>query len=402
LKFRLPLWKTTWEGSNSSPFQLDRSGYCRVVTRLALHEVHVVFGARFGELSGQELVADYGDIEAEHSALATSVGVIDLSFRGRICLTGNDRVRLLHGQVTNDVKGLPTGSGCYAALVTAKGRIEADLNIYALANELLLDFEPGLTQRIQSRMNHYIVADDVQVVDVAPHYGLLSLQGPRAAEVLRADQWFDRLPEFSFGVLSKSDPAFGDLYLVHRTRCGWPKAPGAPVGFDLFVPAESMSRVFDKLVVAAKVCGGRAVGWAALEQRRIEAGVPRFGMDLDETNLAPEGGDAFVSHAIHYAKGCYIGQEIIARIRTYGQVSRAFRGLRFTDKFRDLPPRGTKLQKEGKDVGVLTSSLWSPRHQAVLALGLVRRECHELGTELMVDTGEKGRSVRIVELPFSA
>lgn len=372
------------------------------MTSLALHEIHAALGAHFGELGGHDLVADYGDIEAERAALATSAGVVDLSFRGRICLTGNDRVRLLHGQVTNDVKGLATNHGCYAALVTAKGRLEADLNIYALANELLLDFEPGLTQRILSRMNHYIVADDVQVIDVAPHYGLLSVQGPRAAEVLGGLQWFPRLPQSAFGVLSASDPALGELYLIHRTRCGWPKAPSAPIGFDLFVPIEAMTVVFDKLVGAAKVCGGRAIGWTALDQRRIEAGVPRFGVDLDETNLAPEGGDAFVAHAIHYAKGCYIGQEVIARIRTYGQVSRAFRGLRFTDDRQDLPPRGTKLQKDGKDVGVLTSSVWSPGHRSVLALGLVRRECHALGTELTVATGGEGRHARIVELPFAA
>src|SRR3954469_14084048 len=110
---------------------------------LSLHEFHHALNASFGEVNGAEMVADYGDLPAEHAALRTNAGVLDLSFRGRICLTGADRVRFLHGQVTNDVKRLGPGQGCYAALVTAKGKMQSDLNIYALADELLLDFEPG-------------------------------------------------------------------------------------------------------------------------------------------------------------------------------------------------------------------------------------------------------------------
>ena len=132
------------------------------------------------------MVNDYGDWPAEHAALRESAGVLDLSFRSRLCLTGADRVRFLHGQVTNDVKKLRVGEGCYAALVTAKGKMESDLNIFCLQDELLLDFEPGLTEKISQRLEKFIVADDVQIVDVAPHYGLLSVQGPKAEEVVRA------------------------------------------------------------------------------------------------------------------------------------------------------------------------------------------------------------------------
>src|SRR5258708_27638328 len=113
---------------------------------LTLHEFHQGMGARFAALNGAEMVADYGDLLAEHAALREKAGVLDLSFRSRICLTGADRARFLHGQVTNEVNGLQGGSGCYAALITAKGRMESDLNIYRLQDELLLDFEPGLTQ----------------------------------------------------------------------------------------------------------------------------------------------------------------------------------------------------------------------------------------------------------------
>src|ERR1700743_788287 len=147
---------------------------------LTLHEFHQSLDAHFSALNGTEVVTHYGDSLAEHAALRESAGVIDLSFRSRICLTGADRARFLHGQVTNDIKRLRTGEGCYAAITTAKGKMESDLNICVLQDELLLDFEPGLTAKISQRLEKFIVSDDVQVVDVAPHYGLLSVQGPKA------------------------------------------------------------------------------------------------------------------------------------------------------------------------------------------------------------------------------
>src|SRR3954464_8034499 len=125
-----------------------------------LHELHQKLGANFIGISGAGVVANYGDTAAEHAALRNTAGVLDLSFRSRICLTGADRARFLHGQVTNDVNALQPGQGCYAALITAKGRMQSDLNIFRLADELLLDFEPGLTQAVSSRLEQYVIADD--------------------------------------------------------------------------------------------------------------------------------------------------------------------------------------------------------------------------------------------------
>src|SRR4029077_6115329 len=125
-------------------------------TPLPWHEFHQSLGANFGSLNGAEIVADYGDALAEYAALRQTAGVLDLSFRSRLCLTGADRVRFLHGQITNDVKRLRPGEGCYAALVTAKGKMQSDLNVFCLADELLLDFEPGLTQAVTQRLEKFI------------------------------------------------------------------------------------------------------------------------------------------------------------------------------------------------------------------------------------------------------
>src|SRR6266404_2489474 len=151
---------------------------------LELREFHQGLGATFTRVNEAEAVAAYGDTLAEYSALVENAGILDLSFRSRICLTGGDRVRFLHGQVTNDIKGLSAGGGCYAALVTAKGRMQSDLNIYNLSDELLLDFEPGLAERVSRHFEKYLVADDVQIVNIEALYGLLSVQGPGAERVV--------------------------------------------------------------------------------------------------------------------------------------------------------------------------------------------------------------------------
>jgi folate-binding protein YgfZ len=399
---------------------------------LLLHEFHHSLNARFAELNGAEVVADYGDWLAEHAALRETAGVIDFSFRSRICLTGADRVRFLHGQVTNDVKKLSVGEGCYAAITTAKGKMESDLNIFALAEELLLDFEPGLTAKISARLEKFIVADDVQIVDAAPHYGLLSVQGPKAAEVVHAlglFGWGERpreplapaTPDDSPGVsphlppakpldsVKISDATLGEIFLINNPRFGLRRNVAAlesadmsahskfPDGFDLFVPNNSLGAVADKLIAAAKAVGGHAIGWQAFETARIEAGVPRFGADMDETNIPLECG--IESRAIVYDKGCYIGQEVINRIHSVGHVTRELRALRLATDLKSLPKKGDKLFHAGKEVGYVTSAVKSPKCGNI-ALGYVRREANQIGNELTLRTASGESPAKIIELPL--
>jgi folate-binding protein YgfZ len=358
--------------------------------QLTLHEFHHGLSAQFGELNGAETVADYGDWLAEHAALRESAGVIDLSFRSRICLAGVDRARFLHGQVTNDVKKLRVGEGCYAAITTAKGKMESDLNIFALADELLLDFEPGLAEKISARLEKFIVADDVQIVDAAPHYGLLSVQGPKAEAAVRALSLFSEIPAAQFSSVKISDATLGEIYLANHSQLG-------ASGFDLFVPNNSLGAVADKLIAAAKRIGGRAVGWTAFETARIENGIPRFGADMDETNFPLECG--IEPRAVTYNKGCYVGQEVINRIHSVGHVNRELHGLRLADDLKILPPRGEKLFFNGKEVGHVTSAVKSPTLGANIALGYVRREANQIGNKLTLRM-EGESPVKIVALPF--
>ena len=361
------------------------------MTSLSLHEFHESLGARFTSVNGAEFVDHYGDALAEHRALRESTGVIDLSSRSRLCLTGVDRVRFLNGQVTNDVKILAPGRGCYAALVNAKGKMQTDLFIHCLADELLLDFEPGLAPAVAARFEKFIIADDVQVVDVAPHYGLLSVQGPRASEALSKLGLSIDPPTQALHSVTVQDAMLGEIICANVSR-------GASAGFDLFVPTPALAAVADKLIAAAKELGGRAVGWRALETVRIEAGLPRFGVDMDESTLPGEAG--LDARAVSYSKGCYIGQEVIARIRTYGQVARALRGLRLPSDLPALPQHGDKLLHEGKEVGFITSAVRSPTISANVALGYVRRECNQPGTALTLRMAAGDFPTCIVPLPF--
>src|SRR5512138_3249970 len=180
-----------------------------------LTHFHDQHGAEYTAVNGARTVACYESFSAEYHALSATAGILDFSFRGRICLTGADRVRFLHGQVTNDIKRLHPGTGWCAAVVNAKGRMEADLNVYCLQDELLLDFEPGLTRALIARLEKYIVADDVQVVDVAGLYGLLSVQGPAAGAVIRRTGMFEEIPVQPYSFVRKVGPA-GEVYLANQ------------------------------------------------------------------------------------------------------------------------------------------------------------------------------------------
>jgi folate-binding protein YgfZ len=282
--------------------------------------------------------------------------------------------------------------------------MESDLNIYALPDELLLDFEPGLTEKISQRLEKFLVSDDVQVVEVAPHYGLLSVQGPKADVAVQALGIFPELPAKPFQSVKISDATLGEMYLMNQSRMDWREGGTqggtrpAP-GFDLFVPTDSLGAVADKLIAAAKSLGGRACGWEALEIARIEAGIPRFGVDMDESNLPLEAG--IESRAVSYKKGCYIGQEVINRIHSIGHVNKELRRLRLADDLKNPPAKGDKLFHEGKEAGYITSAAKSPALNANIALGYVRREANAPGTELVLRLAADETKVAVIELPFS-
>jgi aminomethyltransferase len=216
--------------------------------------------------------------------------------------------------------------------------------------------------------------------------------GPKSPEVFGRIGLELPLPATALASVSVQDPALGEIVVVNHPR-------GAPAGFDLFVPVSALAVLADKLVAAAKEEGGRACGWQALEMIRVEAGLPRFGADMDGTNLAPEAG--IEARAISYDKGCYIGQEVINKLRTFAHVTKSLRGLRLADDLKQIPERGDRLFHEGREIGHITSALASPALGCNIALCYVRRECSAMGTDLVLRTAAGESKARIVPLPFS-
>ena len=354
-----------------------------------LRSYHEQRGGRFIEVNGVAVVDHYGDPATEEAVLREGVGLMDLSYRSRLCVLGKDRVGFLHGQVTNDVRGLSVGQGCHAVLVNARGRILADLHIFMLADEILLDFDPGYADAVIQRLQAYIIAEDVEVVDVGSLYGCLSIQGPRAGEVMTAAAPGMTLPEASHDIAPLRKESAGEIYVARRARLGVD-------GFDVFAPVEGLPALADELEGAGPGLT-RWCGWQALEMRRIACGRPRYGADMDESNLAPETG--LEAGAISTSKGCYIGQEVIARIRTYGQVAKALRRLELPADLDPLPSRGEKLWKDGKEVGRITSAVRLPGGGVCPALGYVRKECNAIGTTLRLVRGENQVPAQIVGSP---
>ena len=311
-------------------------------------------------------------LAGEYRALTAGCGLVDRAGRGRLALTGADRREFLHGQITNDIEGLEPGHGCYAALLTHKGKMLSDLRVLDLGDELLLSCERAGLQELFNMIRRYKLGSDVELHKRTIEMGELSLIGPEARRVAGAE---------ALG------PAEHDNL---RAEIG-----GRPVvlaatdlGVDVFCDAESTEAVRAALLAA----GATEVGEAAAELVRVESGRPRYGADLDDNVIPQEAG--LNERAVSFTKGCYVGQETVARLFYRGKPNRHLRGLKLGAP---VEP-GTPLRLGEKEVGRVTSAAVSPVHGPI-GLALVRREA-EPGTTLAAGDGDV--SAEVVELPFAA
>ena len=345
-----------------------------------LRDLHSELGARF---DGERLL-DYGSPEVELRALRETCGLFDRSDRGKLRLTGSERVGFLHGQVSNDVKSLEPGRGQYTALLTPKGSMVADGRILLRADDALLDTEPGREGTVRELLEHHLISEDVELSDVTAAYALFSLLGPASPEVVASALGGTR-PH-----LDEHRHCDRQGVLVVGTRLGGVE------GLDLLVPSPRAALVLGSLVERGKPLGLSPVGLTAMEIARVEAGVPRFSADMDEETIPLEAG--LTERALSFTKGCYVGQEVIARASYRGAVRRKLSGFRLPDAGA-LPTGRVVLFKtagDTKSAGELTTTVQSPRFGAI-ALGYARREHQAPETELVT---ADGRKAVVCALPF--
>jgi folate-binding protein YgfZ len=328
-----------------------------------LHESLARAGAVAREDRGILLPHDFGDAAREYRALTTDVAVLDYGFRAVVLATGPDRIDFLQGMLTNDVAGLALGQGCGSLQLTIQGRVLADVRVGADADYALLDVDRRVQPGFVAALQRLIIADDVELVDPVPSLAVLGVEGPGVERIVPAA---GGLSPFGWTMTRVGE------CLVRCMRASDLRAEGV----ILYVPADSAAQVWEALVAAGAV----PCGMAALEARRIERGVPRIGLDMDEHCLSLE---VPVDDLVSFRKGCYLGQEVVARGTARGHVNRRLVGLRCDT----AAVRGTALQRDGKDVGGLTSVGTSPITGDVVALGFVRREHWDPGTVLTLASG---------------
>jgi tRNA-modifying protein YgfZ len=311
-------------------------------------------------------------LAAEHHVLETGCGLLDRSQRGKLALTGAEAKSFLQGQVTNDVEALEPGQGCYAAFLTHKGKMLGDMRVLDRGGELLLDTERASLQELFNMIRRHKLGRDVELHKRTLELGLLSMIGPDARRVAGAGELGPH----------EHDNAAAELAGRRATLVA------TDVGVDVFVDSANVAEVR----VALEAGGAVPVGEDAAEVLRVERGRPRYGVDLDDSVIPQEAG--LNERAVSFTKGCYVGQETVARLFYRGKPNRRLRGLRLSAP----AATGAALRLGEREVGRLGSTVVSPAHGPI-ALALVRREAAD-GSTLAV--GGDGTSAEVVELPFRA
>jgi folate-binding protein YgfZ len=331
--------------------------------------ITTVAGTNPTENGGASAVPDFGDVRAEFHALLSGCGLYDLSGRAKISVAGEDRVRWLNGMVSNNVRDLAARHGVYAFMLNAQGRIQADLYVFQRGTSLLVDLERGLRDKVLQLFDRYIIADDVEVSDIGNQLAALGLTGPGARAVLeRAGIAVPDLAYLQFAEVPWREKTVTLLRAGEEARESW----------QVWIAPAQSAELWDALVNA----GARPTGAAALNLFRISRGIPQFGLDIRERDLPQETG---LTRALNFTKGCYLGQEIVERIRSRGAVHREFTAFTVEGP---LPEAGAKIAADDKEVGEITSCAILPLAggDRAVALGYLRREAG--GKDLRVGTAK--------------
>jgi aminomethyltransferase len=337
------------------------------MAKTALHDRLTALGGQFGEFSGAKTIASFGDSEGEFKALRTGAGVFDLGWRGMLVITGEDRVRWLNGMVTNNTRDLPINQGNYSFLLNAQGRIQGDIVAYNRGEHYIVTTDQSQLEKVTGIFEKYIIMDDVEIMDITNKLTSLGVAGPNSP---------DTLAEAGFQV-SKLRP--GEVVDLEWNNLGLSIVRGLEnrdESYEIWIHPENAPKLWDALVKT----GAKPVGYAALELDRMLHGIPKYGVDMSERFLPQETAQ---DRALHFAKGCYLGQEIVERIRSRAQLHRVLTGFTVQGP---PPAAGATVISGNKKVGEITSAVAIPvdHSKKTIALGYIRIEANMPGHQVQV------------------
>jgi glycine cleavage system T protein len=349
------------------------------MTASPLFPQHQAQGARFIEEAGWQIPADFGAPASEHLACRKSAIVMDLSHRGKIRISGADAVKFLHSMLSNQVEGLNPGEGTYTTFLTRQGKFIADLNLYRREDDFAADLAPGMAAVFAEAIDMYIIMDQVEVEDLTESKCALGLFGPESGNILaRAGFEIPALPEHGHIILDS----------VSFARALWTGEDG----YLITAPTDRTESLWKSLAGA----GATPAGLTAFETLSLEAGIPLFGKDMDANINPMQAG--LETRAIDFGKGCYVGQEVISKIKYLGQVNRGLVGIRLEGE--TVPEPGSMVECGGDDAGTLTRSAFGPAVGAVIAFGFLHRKAMAAGTAVTVRTSGPEIAGEVVDLPF--
>jgi len=352
-----------------------------------LADFHRVNGAVFEERHGELLVANFGYPTREYWAVRSAVGLFDLTHRGLLQFTGPDRVSFLQGMLSNDLNSLMPFDGQYAAILTQQGKVIADVRVLCSLNSFYLDFWQNLKIKILDHLNRYLVADEVDIADRSGEYAMLSIQGPKAEALLRKLVGPCELP-----AQAKQHTM---VTIEQAAVCVVNDSYTGESGFDLIIPRASLQTIAQRLSDIGKEFGVAWVGEEAHNILRIEAGIPRYGVDFSEENLLLEAG---LKDAVSFTKGCYLGQEVVERIRSRGHVNKKLVG--FIVGATEANLTGDLIYAGEKEIGQITSYALSPALKQTIALGYIQKDFWLTGTIVAIKHNGAPISATVADVPF--
>jgi glycine cleavage system T protein len=354
-----------------------------------LHDAHLACGATTVEAAGWEMPAHYGNAAAEHLTVRRGVGLADLSHRGKLRVTGDDRVKWLQSLISNDILPLTPGHGLYSSFLNHKGKMLTYFRVYALHDSLLLEDVGEIGDATLQVLRKFLLyGTKAKLENCAATWGQLLISGPRAADLIKAAFGADvtKLKPLT----SVTQEIDGRQALLLRTE------ETGETDVEVLLPADGLTAAWERLLDAGAPMGLTLFGIQARESLRLEAGLARVGKDLTEEIVPPEANLEGIAFSL--SKGCYPGQEVVARMDTYGSVRRRLVGLAL--KGSAIPPHEAKLFSGDREVGWVSSAALSPTLGHPIAFGFPLRDFIQPGTALTVEIDGQRHEATVQALPF--